>query len=282
MNKGKLRVAGRVLAIGSLAVLLAACMKLDMDLTISSDNTVSGSLIFAMDKSVLEMTGASPEDFSEGVEGLPAGAEVSDYEDGEWVGQEYTFNDMSLDEFNTDSDFTIVREGDKFVVSGEMDLSGDTSGLEGMEGTEDLMGSAEIRIALTFPGKVESGTGDISGKTITWEPAFGSKTSLEAVASAIDSGGGMTTWILIAAAVVVLVVVLLVVMSKRSKPAAVGVGDVAGGTAGFESGAPAAPEAPATPAAPEPPAPPAAPEAPAPPASEGPASEGPASEGPSN
>ena len=80
MNKGKLRVAGRVLAIGSLAVLLAACMKLDMDLTISSDNTVSGSLIFAMDKSVLEMTGASHEDFSEGVECLPAGAEVSYYD----------------------------------------------------------------------------------------------------------------------------------------------------------------------------------------------------------
>jgi hypothetical protein len=253
--RARLRAIGRVLAIGSLAVLLAACMKLDMELTVKSDDTVDGTLIFAVQQSVLDMTGGSIDDFTSDVEGLPATAKVEPWEEDEWVGQKYTFDAMPLAEFNQDSDLRIVREGDKFVVSGSMDLSSGT-GTTGFEGAEDLMSSAEIRVKLTFPGKVESGTGSISGNSITWTPKMGENTPIEAVASAIDSGGGITTWLLLGGGVIVVIIVVAMVMSKRGGAAPA----VAGGEVGF-TGAPVGDVAP-TPEAPAPEAP-AAPVAPA-------------------
>jgi hypothetical protein len=79
------KTGGRLLAVVALAVLLASCIKLDMSLTVSADNTVSGSVVLAVDKQVLELTGQSVGDLLSGSgSGLPtdiAGVTSEPYED---------------------------------------------------------------------------------------------------------------------------------------------------------------------------------------------------------
>jgi hypothetical protein len=78
----------------------------------------------------------------------------------------------------------------------------------------------ELRIAITFPGPVsQQSGGTITGNTVTWTPAFGEKTEIQATGSAIGSGGnGPTMWILLGLAILLVVVVALVlVRSRRSQ-----------------------------------------------------------------
>jgi hypothetical protein len=78
----------------------------------------------------------------------------------------------------------------------------------------------ELRIAITFPGPVsQQSGGTISGNTVTWTPAFGEKTEIQATGSAIASGGnGPAMWILLGLAILLVVVVALVlVRSRRSR-----------------------------------------------------------------
>ena len=44
--------------------------------------------------------------------------------------------------------------------------------------------TAELRIAITFPGEVLETNGQVEGTTVTWEPVFGERNVLSAVASA--------------------------------------------------------------------------------------------------
>ncbi len=218
----KLRSAVRLLAVGVLTVLMTGCLKLDMDLQVSPDNTVSGSVIFAVDKQLLELTGGSFEDAVAGESPLPAGIDVKteDYEDDNFVGQKYEFDGVPLEAFNTPDDpeaLNIVREGDTFEVSGVLDMSnGDTTGLGDV--TQEVANSAEIRVSITFPGPVESGSGEIDGNTVTWTPTLGERTELTAVASAIESGGGGTLWLILGGvAILVVLVVVAVGVSRRGK-----------------------------------------------------------------
>ncbi|HEX5950895.1 MAG TPA: hypothetical protein VFZ96_07825, partial [Actinomycetota bacterium] len=53
------RTLGRWALIASLAVLLTGCLKLDMQLDVQADDTVDGSVVFAVNKDVLSLTGGS-------------------------------------------------------------------------------------------------------------------------------------------------------------------------------------------------------------------------------
>jgi hypothetical protein len=83
-----------------------------------------------------------------------------------------------------------VRQGDVFVVSGVLDMSGALSGATGGIGAtgQELLDSAEIRITMTFPGDVQEATGTIDGNSVTWAPEFGERLEISATASAIDDG----------------------------------------------------------------------------------------------
>ena len=57
------RAWGRSLAtVAALSMALAGCLKLDMALTVSPDDTVDGQLVFAVNKDLLELTGQSIDD----------------------------------------------------------------------------------------------------------------------------------------------------------------------------------------------------------------------------
>lgn len=260
------RIVGRIAALGALALLLSACLKLDMDLEVSSDNTVNGTVIFGVNKDLLELTGGSVEDFLGSEAPLPSGAEgvtTEPFEDDEFAGQKFTFESVPLDEFNsTDSpeQLQITREGDVFRVSGSLDLSAGLTGATGPTGfgAEEFLQGAELEITITFPGEVTQSNGEIDGNSVTWIPVVGERLDLQASASAIETGGGsnLTLLLIIAAVIVVAAIVIgVVVAQRRSRPAvaATGFGEAAPGPppTASEPGPPPPP-----PAGPPPPPPP--------------------------
>jgi len=274
----RLRIAGRIAALGLLAVLMSACLKIDMNLEVSSANTVSGTVIFAVQKQILELADGSVDDLL-GEAPLPSdapGVTVSDYDDDEFAGKQFTFEAVPIEEFAgaTEDELQITREADVFHVSGSFDLSSGLSGATGVSGFDPstFLQGAELQIRITFPGEVTDSNGQVDGNTVTWVPVIGEVLELRATASAVEGGGGssMTLLLIIGAVVVILAIVIGVVMSQRRKQPAVaaagpeaGMGGIAAPPAAAEGMAPPSPEvAPPPPGdvAPPPPPPPRPPD----------------------
>jgi hypothetical protein len=288
-------------AFAALALLLTGCIKLNMNLGINDDNTVSGTILLGVDKQLLELSGQNAEDLMGSDSPFPSnapGVTVEPFDDGEFAGQEFTFESVPLEEFNSggfagatglsgvtgSSDtLNIQRQGDRFVVTGALDLSSGLSGATGPfggSGGADLFRSADVKIAFTFPGEViQAPGGQVDGNTVTYVPTFGERLEINVTGSAIDNGqaqdvtggdGGsnLLLYIIIGAAVVVLLVVLFLVLRGRSSK-----DKGAGPASGFGEAAVTAPQAPAPPASPSatpptapPPGPSATPPPPPPPA----------------
>jgi hypothetical protein len=225
-----LRRTAAVTAVLLLAVIsLSGCFKLDMSLELSPDNTVDGSIILAVNRAQADLFGGE-DALREALSGEGAGliddapatgsVETRDYEDDDWIGNEYVFSDVALDEFSgaDTGDLSITREGETFVVEGTLDLS---QGTEGDAAAAALLDSAETEISITFPGAVQSSNGVEDGNTVTWSPKAGEVTEISAVGSA---KAGLP-WTLIVAVVallglVVIGVVLLMVVRGRQPAAA--------------------------------------------------------------
>ena len=254
--RGRLRSSGRAVVVCLLAILMTGCIKLNMDLQLRSDDTVDGSVIFAVNKQVLQLTGKSFDDLTGGQSAVPSGVPVrtSDYDDDQYSGKKYTFEDVPISRFSGDGStdsLSIVHQGDVFVVSGALDLSAaDTSQIPN---ADQALGTADISLSITFPGAVQAASagGVISGNTVTWRPKFGEKTQIAATGSAIATGGGVLPWILLGAAVLIVLIVVRVLLARR-KPTESAQGEMAMAT----EAAPPSDEGEA--AVPPPPAPPEA------------------------
>lgn len=233
----KMRVAGRLLALGAMALLLAGCFKVNMDVEVTPENTVSGTAIIAVDESLLELSGQSADQLFQDMDlsDLPAGASVDPYEEDGFVGQQITFDEVSLEDFrgnNTlsgagaEDQLDIVRQGDEFLVSGAIDMSGPE--FTGEEVPEEFMDNFEFRVSITFPGEVKSATGDIDGNTVTWQPKIGENTPVEAVASAIPSSSSPLLLILLIAAGAIVLGAIAFLITHRKAPTPVALGDASG------------------------------------------------------
>jgi hypothetical protein len=237
------RAGLRVAALAALVVLLTGCVKLDMRLSVATDDTVSGTVVVAFSRQLLSMTGQSADQLFKGAVGGTAspepGVTTSPYQDDRFVGQQVTLDRVPIEQLGRrlgssgTGTFTIERVGDEFHVTGELDLIGSsTSGpssssgpsagpsasaspnpLAGMVG--QLMGSAEIEISISFPGKVINANGRIDGNTVTWMPAFGQRQSLQAVASALASDRFPWLWVAVGVAVLVLALLVLAIVLRR-------------------------------------------------------------------
>jgi hypothetical protein len=190
------RQLGRLLGVAALALLLAGCFRVDMDVEVSADNTVSGTAVIAIDESLVELSGQSVDQIFSDVDtsDMPEGASVEEYSEDGFVGQQIRFEDVPLAEFTSSETFsgsglgdelTIAREGDEFVVTGALDMSGEQ--FTDAEIPQQFLDNFEFTISITFPGEVISSTGEVDGNTVTWEPRVGENTTIEARASAIPS-----------------------------------------------------------------------------------------------
>ena len=213
---------GIVVAVG-----LSGCLKMDMQLDLQSDNTVDGTLVFAISSAVADMIGESPESIAEGLQqdtfDFEQGSTRSEpYDDGEFVGTTTYFEGQPLSDFDDPESVRIVREGDDFVVSGAFDMS------EGAEGGEMMPGSTDdvdMKISISFPGKVSSHNGTLAGNTVTWQIPFDERLELQARGSAIEGGGGfpIPLPLLIGIGVALLLIVGLIlffVLRRKGAPAA--------------------------------------------------------------
>ena len=253
------------LAAGAVAValVLSGCVKLDMALTLTPQNTVDGSIVFAIDKQLLALGGGSPEDaFNDAAGDAPfptspssgsVTTEVYD-QDGKY-GQKYIFTGVPLSEFD-DEDLSITREGDFFVVNGNLDLS-DTadSSADPSESALPLPSSLtagfEVAVSMTFPGEVIENNGTLEGTTVTWKPTPGEKLVMtaKAKADASPSGAGLlgttssstSTPLLVGLVTAALLLVggLVALLLRRGRtPAAAGAaGDAMGGAATTQAAA---------------------------------------------
>ncbi len=260
----------RLAAVGLLTVLLTGCIKLNVDFDVSSDNTVSGTMVFAFSKQLLQLTGQSAQELIGSSAPIPSsvpGVSAKPYDDGEFVGEEFTFDGVPLTQFNADDpeSLSIVRHGDTFTVSGVLDLSSGTGGSGGtgasgatssIPGINQALGGADIRISITFPGSVTDTNGTVDGTTVTWKPQVGQRLELRATAGATGSGSSSTSSIVLIGGIALVVIVAIGLFMKGRRK-----GTVDDAAAGMTPMVPSeAPAMQAPPTMPQPPpVPPAAP-----------------------
>ena len=87
---------------------LTGCFTLDMELELSSDDTVDGSIVLAVDRDQAELFGGRTRcarrwpvrETSSARTRPPARSRPREYEDDDWIGNEYIFTDVALEEFS--------------------------------------------------------------------------------------------------------------------------------------------------------------------------------------
>jgi len=212
-------IAAALAAVGLLA--LAGCMKVDMDMTLSEDDTVSGSIVMAVSNSLAETMGMEPGELwkqagGQMSQGLPEGATQEPYSDDEYTGTKYTFSDAPISEVSGGDaeSLSITRDGENYVVDGTMNLSEGSEELEQLP--QNVRDAFDVRLAITFPGPVSDATGAVDGNTVTWTPKVGENTEIHAVGSA-TAGSSFPWWIvgLVVGLVVIGLVVWFVVRNNR-------------------------------------------------------------------
>lgn len=203
---------------------LTGCYKIDMDLKLTEEDTVNGSIVLAFDRTALEglqesfgnlesdQPGEAPsaneidkeiDNFFEEDnvnEDLPAGTKIEKYKDGKYEGRKFIFSDVPFKEFSEDGTFAFTRQGEQYKV----DL-GEASEITG-EGAGIPIGNPVIRIAVTFPGEITETTGEISedGTQVVWDLKSGDDYKLTATGSAVPDSGNIVTLVLIGGGLAVL------------------------------------------------------------------------------
>lgn len=212
-----IRVA-RAAALALVSMLtLAGCFKYDVDLTVHSDNTVSGTEIVAIQKGTGEQlgVGSDEEALKQMFDGqtFGQGATPTDYAEDNWVGKKYKFDGIALDKLSDfDKLFTLTRDGDTFTLKGT----------EAPTSEEDAAGApdgAESKFSITFPGKVTAANGTIDGNTVTWD-LLKQTEPLTATAKASNDGANLSVvFILLGAGLLVALVVAATVITVRARKA---------------------------------------------------------------
>jgi hypothetical protein len=175
-------------------VALTGCMRLDYNLTVASDETVSGDIVVAFSTDALAQMGVGFEELWTQMEAQDRFADLAsgqygtlaDYNESEFVGKSAKLVDMPLDAFNGNErrfSITIERTQEGYTLDALLDLALSSSSsaipTAGAGGTPP-----ELKIQVTFPGKVLETNGTASGNTVTFSPQMGIANSMEATAEA--------------------------------------------------------------------------------------------------
>lgn len=181
-----------------LVLLLSGCLKYDLALVVSEDDTLDGTMIvaiareFAVGDEVLGRTGDITT--SEG------SVSKEPYEDADYIGSRFVLRGVPISEIDalaTDgsSRFSLTREGDEHLLDATLDFN--------LAGTDSIPtgSSFTAMVSFTFPGAVLESNGAISGNTVAWtELRPDADNSLTARASALANGqagtppGSGTPW----------------------------------------------------------------------------------------
>lgn len=216
----------------SVVLLTTGCVKFNLDLEVKQDDTVSGTMVFAVAKGLSELGDQTSEGNdnleTEGLLGTAENVKVEPFDDGDFVGSSYTFENLPLEEFKPDvgdeSALALTREGDNIIVSGVLESTPPTEEQQdnpfGGAFLQGILDSSDIRISVTLPGEIKETNGTVDGQTITWKGTFGEKLEINAIAYAPKVNP--LVWIFGSAIAIGLVVGLLtwlILRSRRREPA---------------------------------------------------------------
>ena len=215
--------SGRIIGVVALALLSTSCLKVDLALRLHTDDTVDGSMTYAVSRDLLTLTNSSPDTLFNQIASqapLPPGVtyRTTDYSDDTFVGKTLTFSGADVSAFRQQDvggeSLSIQRVGDTFTVNGEVDLT-KTGQLQ--PGSQQLAKDMQLRLAITFPGPVQEQTGGtVDGNTVTWTPTYGTKTVIRATGSALgDPSGGPLIWVAIGVVAALLVAAVVVLIARR-------------------------------------------------------------------
>lgn len=202
---------------------LSGCIKVDLAANINSDDTVDGEFTAAVNIEAIEVIGdAEADEFIKALtDDIPGATGSEPFDDGDFVGKTVHFADVPLDEFNPredgddDSQLSIVRTEDGYVLDGEWDLPGADTGGSFPQLDERIARSAEFSVEVTFPGPVVAHNGDLDGRTVSWDLRLGENNVLHAES---DPAGhtAVALWVLaIMVGLTLLVMLLLYVQLRR-------------------------------------------------------------------
>ena len=167
---------------------LTSCVKMDLNLIINEDATISGFMIFALDESLSEMEDDGKPVEAELFNSNATGVTVSNYNQDGFVGKRYDFKNVPFEEFSKGSDdpnaikFKVVD--DTVVITGAIDFSSDESGASNEEWAagvaKTIFATADLDLKVTFPGEIlkTSGKLDKDGHSVSWKPKIGEKLDL--------------------------------------------------------------------------------------------------------
>ncbi|WP_156740299.1 LppM family (lipo)protein [Occultella aeris] len=229
MTKTFLRL---LVALGGLA-LLTGCLKIDGDIRINDDDTVSGEVLVAFSTAWAISEGQDPERLVDSIEEELAAAPDSGvsgerYDDGEFAGVRMTLTDVPIERVRsaTSDALRIERVGSTYVVTGDFSELDPT-----VLGEEAGEVPWSVRMSVTFPRGVTEHDGTLSGDTVTWELGPGT-TSMHAVGPAPSTPLLQRIGFIVPALIVIIAAAVLLTWLSRRRHRA---DEAAGRTAGFRA-----------------------------------------------
>ncbi|GAA1610588.1 hypothetical protein GCM10009789_76180 [Kribbella sancticallisti] len=171
---------------------LTGCVKLDGDLKVNSDETVSGSMQLGIDKQLLTSSGQSVDRVRQQLEnGIKSsttdGVSCKAFDDDKYVGSDCAFDKVPFTDMGsaTGEGVSFRKDGDRFIVSvKEMNLGNVPAGSQPV-----------VNFKITMPGKIiEHDAGaKVDGRTATYD----SLDKLANVSLTSNASAGFPLWALI-------------------------------------------------------------------------------------
>lgn len=206
-----------VTAMITMLFMLTGCLQLNARMSVTKDDTVSGRILIAGDQSA-QMTGL---DQISAPSGLEQKVRITPYSADGFSGREIYFTQLTFAEMDTLSMAVEVdgarpysmgfrRSGDTVTFSGSVDLSTLPA---------DRAEESSTRIDLTFPNRIDETNGTIGGgNTVSWNPAPGSITRMQASSAYPDPATrGFAVWMIVGIGAALLVAIGTVLAARTSR-----------------------------------------------------------------
>lgn len=149
------------------ALALSGCLRLDASLVIGDEDTVSGTIDFAVLNEWAISQGSDPASLVLALEeelaanpGSEVAAEI--YNDGSYTGLVWTLTEVPWQQLSQVSNqaLTLRRDGEQIYLEGNLaDLTG--------TGSSDEI-PWDMRLSVTFPHPIQEHNGQLEGQTVTW------------------------------------------------------------------------------------------------------------------
>jgi len=228
-------LAGALAAAGLLLVTTSACVRAVAEFDVTTDDTVSGSLVVAVSDQAIESLTAETDQtanmlvdwITEQTKGsfgpMMPGARAEAYHQDGYQGTKLVFDGLDIADFGRGPagvDLVLTHDEGQFQLAGRITLP---TADEFLGGAASLVGQrladqATMTVTFTFPGPVTATDGAASGNSVTWDLKLGQTTQINAQAKesafpwllvGIVGGGGVV--------LVILLVALAILLRKRSK-----------------------------------------------------------------